>query len=80
MKSEQGKNNRSLFVREVPEEVHAALRVRAAAEGMSVSAYVLRLLTGETSTPTVAEVFARRREPVRLTNEDILSAIHEGRR
>ncbi|MGH3319510.1 MAG: FitA-like ribbon-helix-helix domain-containing protein [Streptosporangiaceae bacterium] len=71
---------RTLYIRDVPEDVHATLRTRAAAEGMAVSAYVLRLLREEAETPTVAEVFARRREPVALTNAEILDAIREGRR
>jgi hypothetical protein len=30
--------------------------------------------------PSVAEVFARAREPVELTDDEILAAIHDGRR
>lgn len=73
-------SSRSLYVRDVPEDTHAVLRARAAGEGMSVSAYVLRLIREDTERPTVAEVFARRREPVALTDDEIVSAIHEGRR
>lgn len=71
---------RTLYIRDVPEDVHAVLRTRAAAEGLPVSTYVLRLLREEASTPTVSEVFARRRGPVKLSNEEILAAIHDGRR
>lgn len=72
--------HRTLYIRDVPEGVHAVLRTRAASAGISLSAYVVGLLREEANTPEVAEVFARRREPVTLTNEDILAAIHEGRR
>lgn len=70
----------SLYVRDVPQDIHAVLRTRAAAEGMSVSAYVLRLIREEMEQLTLAEVLGRRREPVRLTDEEIVSAIHDGRR
>lgn len=73
-------STRSLYVRDVPEDVHAILRTRAAAEGMSLSAYVLRMIREETEQLTVAEVLGRRREPVELSDEDILTAIHDGRR
>lgn len=73
-------STRSVYVRDVPDDVHAVLRTRAAAEGMSVSAFVLRLMSEEAQQLTVAEVLARRREPVNLTDDDILAAIRDGRR
>ena len=45
-----------------------------------MSAYILKLLREEARQPTVAEVFSRRRQPVTLTDDEIVAAIHEGRR
>ena len=71
-----------LQVRDVPENVLARLRERAAALGISLSAYVRALLTYDADHPTIAEAIARMtsRTPVAVTNEEIISAIHEGRR
>lgn len=71
-----------LQVRDVPEPVLETLRERASLEGLSLSAYVRKLLTQETAQPTMEETLARiaTREPVDITNEEILAAIHEGRR
>ena len=71
-----------LQVRDVPDEVLAKLRERAEAQGVSLSAYVRDMLTNDARQPTMAEVVARiaTREPVEVTDEEILAAIHEGRR
>lgn len=47
---------RALQIRDVPDDVHSALRARAAAAGMSLSDYALSALTEVASRPTVAEV------------------------
>lgn len=52
----------TLQVRNVPDEVSRALKARAAAEGRSLSEYVLELLLREASRPTRAEAIARLRE------------------
>lgn len=49
----------SVQVKDVPDDVHAVLRQRAAAAGQSLQEYVLALLTVEARTPTVAEVLDR---------------------
>jgi plasmid stability protein len=46
-------------VRHVPDDVHAELRRRAAAAGVSLSDYVLRELERVAARPPMAEVFAR---------------------
>jgi plasmid stability protein len=46
---------RTLQVRDVPDDVHAALRARAALAGLSLSQYLLRTLTEVAERPTVAE-------------------------
>jgi antitoxin FitA len=48
-----------LQVRNVPDDLHAELRRRAAAAGVSLSDYVLRELRRVAERSTTAEVFAR---------------------
>ena len=68
-------------IREVPEDVLRVLRVRAAEEGASLSGYVLRLLEEHTAHPTIREVISRPRSGwSKATREDVLAAVHEGRR
>ena len=71
-----------LQVRDIPEDVLSRLRERAAAQGISLSAYVRDLLTYDAEHETMPEVIARiaSRTPVDAADEDIVSAIHEGRR
>ncbi len=49
----------SIQVKDVPEDVHATLRRRAAAAGMSLQEYLLGRLTEEATTPTLDEVLDR---------------------
>jgi len=49
----------SLQIRDVPEEVHRVLRVRAAAAGMSLSEYALAELMESTRRPTLDEIASR---------------------
>lgn len=51
--------SKMLQVRNVPDPVHVELRRRAAREGMSLSAFVLRELERLTQRPPVDEVLAR---------------------
>lgn len=46
-------------IRDVPEDVHRALKARAAMAGVSLSEYVRRVLVREASRPTPAELAAR---------------------
>ena len=74
---------KNLQIRNVPDDVHARVRARAAAEGLSVSDYLLNQITQIAKRPTQAEVFARAARRAREdgpTLDDILSAIEEGRR
>jgi plasmid stability protein len=70
-----------LQVRDVPEEVIATLRERAEASGMSLSAYVRDILAAEAEQEPMEDVIDRiaTREPVEVTDEEILAAIREGR-
>jgi antitoxin FitA len=49
----------SIQVKDVPDEVHATLRRRAAAAGMSLQEYLLARLVEDASAPTLEEVLAR---------------------
>lgn len=49
----------ALQIRDMPPDVHRALKARAAAEGLSLSAYALRELTRVAETPTLAELVER---------------------
>jgi len=57
----------SVQVRDVPEDLHDALRRRAAEEGMTVREYLLRVIERDLSLPTMREWLARVAdlEPVR---------------
>ena len=46
-------------IRNVPDDVHRTLKIRAAAEGMSLSDYLLREIELSARRPTLDEVFAR---------------------
>ena len=50
---------KAIQIRDVPDDVHAILRARAAAAGMSMSEYLRSELVELASRPTIAEVFAR---------------------
>jgi plasmid stability protein len=49
----------SVQVKDVPDDVHAVLRRRAAAAGQSLQEYLLGLLSEEASRPTLDEVLDR---------------------
>jgi antitoxin FitA len=62
-------------IRNVPDEVHRALKVRAAREGMSLSDYLLREMTKVVERPTLDEFFrrVRQREPVVLDEDPVVT-------
>ena len=67
-------------VRRVPDEVHAALRKRAAAEGLSLAEFLLRELIAIAERPTKAEVLARAaRRGGRLTFTEAVATVHAER-
>lgn len=49
----------SIQVKDVPDDVHATLRRRAAASGKSLQEYLLTRLVDEARTPTLEEVLDR---------------------
>ncbi|SDX66527.1 hypothetical protein SAMN05661080_00744 [Modestobacter sp. DSM 44400] len=64
----------------MPDDVHAALRARAAASGLSLSEFVLRELTTIAERPSKAEVLARAaRRGGRLSFTEAVEAVHADR-
>jgi plasmid stability protein len=73
----------TLYVRDVPAEVAQTLKERAAAEGKSLSAYVVTELERVAARPTNAEIVARLRQRERTEGPsatDIVDALRESRR
>ncbi len=69
-----------LQVRHVPDELHAELQQRAAASGLSLSAFVLRELQAVAARPSMAEVLSRAaRRGGRLSFEEAVDAVAAGR-
>ena len=48
-------------IRNVPDEVHRTLKMRAAAEGLSLSDYLLRDIERAANRPTIEEILERAR-------------------
>lgn len=71
--------SKMIQVRDVPDEVHRTLKMRAAAAGMSLSDYVKRDLEIAASRPTLDEIDARVRDrgPSRLTTETVVSTLRD---
>ena len=71
----------SIQVKDVPDEVHATLRRRAAAAGQSLQEYLLGRLIAEATTPTVEEVLARagHRSGGRVPLRDAVKAVRAER-
>ena len=68
-------------MKDVPEELHEALRRRAIREGMSLADYVLDLIRRDLGLPSRREWLERlaTREPVEISREDILEALDDAR-
>lgn len=69
-------------IRNVPADVHRTVKVRAAAEGTSLSDYLLREVIRVARSPTPEELDARLRArgPANVTTRDILEARDRGGR
>lgn len=70
-------------VRNVPAEFHRRLKARAASEGMTMSAYILREMGKALESPTRAEVLAqlraRARPPLRIAAAEVIRAERDRR-
>jgi antitoxin FitA len=66
-------------VRNVPDEVHRALKARAAAAGMSLSDYIKQDLERQAARPSLEELDARirGRGPSGLSDRAIVEDLHE---
>ena len=74
--------SKMIQIRNVPDDVHRTIKARAAAAGMSLSDYLKRDLERQASLPAMEE-FTRLLQsdpPVNITTDQIVAAIHEGRR
>jgi len=71
--------SKMIQVRNVPDDVHRTLKVRAAAEGLSLSDYVKRDLEELATQATIEEVFARARARggSGVTTEEIVAVQRE---
>jgi plasmid stability protein len=73
---------KTIQIRNVPDEVHRALRTQAAAAGKSLSDYLLEHVEEVAARPTNAEIFRRASERATgsgVSRDDILEAIRSGR-
>jgi plasmid stability protein len=72
---------KAIQIRDVPDDVHAVLRVRAARAGMSMSEYLRSELISMAAKPTVDEWLARlaSRPPTGVSTQDIVDVIREMR-
>jgi plasmid stability protein len=63
--------SKMIQIRNVPDEVHKALKIRATKEGMSLSEFLLREITNVAERPTLQEMIERirQREPVELDED-----------
>lgn len=73
--------SKMIQIRGVPDEVHRTLKVRAAAEGLSLSDYIKRDLEELAKQATIEEVFAnaRARGSSGITTEEIVADIRASR-
>ena len=75
--------SKMIQIRNVPDDLHARLKARAALEGMSLSDYLLAELRHLAAQPTLREFLERlhQREPVKLRESSaaIIRAIRDAR-
>ncbi len=67
--------------RDLPDEVHSALRIKAASAGLSLSEYLRRQLETLAKQKSVAEVLSEwQEERSPIAPEEVIETVHEGRR
>ncbi len=74
--------SKMIQVRNVPDDLHKELKIRAAAAGMSMSDYIKQELSRGTRKSTIPEIVARREARGRkstLTTQKIVDIIREAR-
>jgi len=67
--------SKMIQIRNVPDDVHRALKIRAAKAGMSLSDYLRQEVTNVAGTLTLEEALerARRRGPVELDEDPVVT-------
>jgi plasmid stability protein len=73
---------KTIQIRNVPDDVHRALRTAAAAAGKSLSDYLLEHVAEVAARPSNAEIFRRASERARgsgVSMEEIVAAVRSGR-
>jgi hypothetical protein len=74
--------SKMIQIRNVPDDLHRALKMRAAAAGMNLSDYIKRELDRKSRKSTIKEIGARasgRSDNSTLTTQDIVDIIREAR-
>ena len=74
--------SKMIQIRNVPDDLHRELKMRAAAAGMSMSDYIKRELDRRTRKSTIAEMIARREAQGRRstsTTQEVVDIIREAR-
>jgi antitoxin FitA len=73
--------SKMIQIRDVPDEVHRTLKVRASAEGLSLSDYIKRDLEQLAKQATIEDVFAsaRARGESGITTEELVAGIRASR-
>ena len=74
--------SKMIQIRNVPDDLHRELKMRAAAAGMSMSDYIKRELSRKRRKSTIKEIGARsrgRRAGSTLTSQDVVDTIREMR-
>jgi len=74
--------SKMIQIRNVPDDLHRELKMRAAAAGMSLSDYIKRELDRRSRKSTIREIAARRRdreEEWPLSTQEIVDTIREMR-
>lgn len=73
--------SKMIQIRNVPDELHRQLKMRAAAAGMSMSDYIKKELNYATEKDSWEEIHARvkAREPIGLSTQEVVDLIREGR-
>jgi antitoxin FitA len=74
--------SKMIQIRNVPDDLHRELKMRAAAAGMSLSDYIKRELDRRSRKSTIKEIVARGKERSaewNLTTQEIVDTIREGR-
>jgi plasmid stability protein len=67
--------SKMIQIRNVPDELHRELKIRAAKAGMSLSEFLLREVAKVAEKPSLAEVLERirQREPVELDEDPVVT-------